>query len=82
MDIIDPTLESSVTREGIDEKAEKSLFLQILLLIAIAFAVWLGYSLFSSRLDTRPENQIDINPDLKTPSANDGGRKAPISETI
>ncbi len=80
MDIIDPALESSVSREEMDKKGFTSIFLQILLLIAIAFAVWIGYSVYSSRLDTRPENQIDINPDLQTPST--GGRRAPISETI
>ncbi len=81
MDIIDPALESSVRRESEDVSKFKPIFFQILILIAVAFVTWIAYSAYSSRLDTRPENTIDINPDLRAPSGN-SGRQAPISETI
>ncbi len=82
MDIIDPTLETSVKREEMDEKTFRSAFWQITILIVIAFIIWVIYSTFASRLDTRPENNIDINPDLLTPSTNNSGRRTPISETL
>jgi ABC-type amino acid transport system permease subunit len=80
MDIIDPALESSVERENIDEAKFKSLFWQIIVLIVIALIVWIIYSTYNSRLDTKPEESIDINPALQGPAA--PGRQAPISETL
>ncbi len=81
MDIIDPALESSASRESEDVSKFKPVFFQMLILIAVVFVAWLAYSSYSSRLDTRPEHTIDINPDLRAPSGN-SGRQAPISETI
>ena len=81
MEFIDPSLQSSVERASVDEKQAKSLFWKILVAVAIVFVVWLIYAFYSSKLDTRPTNSIDVNPDLLEPKQN-GKRTAPISDTL
>lgn len=81
MDITDPALQSSVKREEMDVSGFKAVYGYILLGIGILFLIWVIYAVFSARLDTRPSNTIDINPELKTPIDN-GRRTAPISETL
>lgn len=82
MDIIDPTLQSSVKREEMDTTSLKASYGYILLVIGIVFLIGVGFAIYSARLDTRPEKSIEINPDLQSPGMHDGTRHAPISETL
>lgn len=85
MDIIDPTLASSassIARDKADEPNFQPLFWQIVGLVTIAFIIWIVYSGYDSRLDTRPENIIDIDAGLQDSGEAGGRREMPISETL
>ncbi len=82
MDIIDPTLQSSVKRAEMDATSLKASYGYILLVIGIVFLIGVGFAIYSARLDTRPDKSIEINPNLREPSTTGSTRQAPISETL
>lgn len=79
MPIIDPALRSSVERQKIDESKFRNAYADIIIGIIVAFIIWMGYALFASRLDTRPDTTIEINPEL---NENGSGRTPSIPNTI
>ncbi len=85
MDIIDPTLAASASSIALNKGEEPNLqplFWQIIGVIAILFVIWIAYSGYSSRLDTKPEEIIDVNSGLQSSGEADGSRELPISETL
>jgi type VI protein secretion system component VasF len=85
MDFIDPVLHSSAKPREMRTRNFKSVFIYVVLFIVVAFVIWVGYALYTARLDTRPENTIKVNPDLidgPAAPANSYDRQEGVSETL
>lgn len=61
VDFIDPTLRSSNERKRLSREEFQPVFKYLLIFIVIGLIVWVGYSIYVSKLDTRPEDTINID---------------------